>query len=188
MFSAEDAFVLDLEATQSMKTVVKGGMEVEVSDKANPFNSNNRVTEIGVFDPHSGRYDEYSLEKGDSVTALHELLKSKKRIIGHNVKYDVHWLNKLGFNTGHLIQEDTLVREYILRGGRDTYGALGLDTLAPTYGGGNKIDMMKILWNKGLTTDQIPYFIRSPYSKRRRVKYVESVGWARATSYAYSVR
>lgn len=165
MRNYDDALVLDLETTFSMKKAIKQGNEVEVSDIGSPFNPLNRVVEIGAYDPQSRNYYEFSVERGDSLEPLRELLVSKKRIIGHNIKYDCHWLKKIGMPVDHLTQEDTLVREYILRGGKHTYAHLGLDKLAPKYGGTNKLDAMKMLWKKGINTNEIPYFIRSPYLK-----------------------
>lgn len=126
----------------------------EKTDYATPFNSNNRSIYWGVYDPQTKEYKYYNLLK-DDITPLKELIENKvEMIIGQNIKYDVNWLTKIGIETRHLIQDDTLVREYVLRGGKDTYGKLGLDKLAPVYGGTTKIDIIKKMWKAGINIDK----------------------------------
>lgn len=133
------------------------------SDFAVAFNDLNRVVNIGVFDPQEHKYTEWWLGE-DDISTLKDLVENKaKVIIGQNVKYDVHWLNKLGIKTSHLLQDDTLIREHRLRGGKANMSDLGLDKLAPKYGGTKKVDVIKPLWKKFINTSEIDRKIISHY-------------------------
>lgn len=127
----------------------------EKTDFANPFNSDNRSVYWGYYDPQTKLYASINLKR-ESIEELKFLIENKvELLIGHNIKYDCNWLNQLGIKTSHLLQDDTLIREYVLRGGKDTYGSLGLDKVAPTYGGTPKVDILKPMWKAGINIDEI---------------------------------
>lgn len=141
----------------------EGGRKPEIiSDYAVPFNSRNSLEVIGVYTPHNNKYLQFRPAK-DNLSKLREIVAESEMIIGHNVKYDVHWLKAIGIDTDHLIQDDTLVREFILRGGKDTYEVLGLDTVAPLYGGTNKVDIIKPMWKKWINNCEIDHEILDHY-------------------------
>ena len=56
-----------------------------------------------------------------------------------------------------------MVQEYIIRGGKN--GGLGLDVLAPKYGGSAKIDVIKKYWDCGFVCSEIPKALLSKYLK-----------------------
>lgn len=154
--------VLDLETTWSYKTKYVRGQEKAVSDIGSPFNNDNRIVCVGV---HS--YDEgfrvFDFLGNDTQQDLVDFLKKYDTIVGHNIKYDVHWLRKVGVDTRGVTLIDTLVNENLLTGGKDTYGKLSLDKVAPKYGGTTKVDLIKKLWKAGVNTDEIPKHLLHQY-------------------------
>ena len=161
--------VLDLETTYSMRKVSKndkktrGRVDAYVTDFGSPFNHGNKIVRVGVYSPSIG-YKLFNLDSHpEGLEELKEIITSHDAIVGHNIKYDVHWLRAVGIDTTSHRLFDTLTTEYCLRGGSRKYGQLGLDTLALEYGGTNKIDITKKLWDSGVNTDEIPQYILDKY-------------------------
>lgn len=80
-------------------------------------------------------------------------------LVGHNIKFDLlhGWdekpLKKF-FKRGGKVW-CTQYAEYLIRGMQQKYHMASLNDLAKKYGGTQKIDEIKILWNKGVLTSQI---------------------------------
>jgi len=155
--------VLDLETTFTM--VSKYGKDTALTDFGSPFNDTNSVVLVGVKDLHTGAYTSYDMRKSSSKELLQAKLDCAKVLVGHNIKYDMLWLKQIGMSVEHLELRDTMLREYIILCGRhrEDGEGLGLNEVAPKYGGTPKPDIMKDMWSKGVNTDKIPMFILASY-------------------------
>lgn len=94
-------------------------------------------------------------------------MDSATRIVAHNAKFDLIWLISCGIDISHYRVFCTQVAEYLLRGQkRGPKGSLALETLSKHYGIPEKIDKVKIFWESGYETDEIPASILCPYGEQ----------------------
>lgn len=107
--------------------------------------------------------NEYTLQ-APPCNGLQELLDNSL-VIGFNIKYDLHWLRRLGLNVSHLKIWDCQIAEYMLSAQRTQYASL--NGTAEHYGLGSKLDVIETeYWSKGIDTDEIPLDILSNYLKQ----------------------
>jgi len=90
----------------------------------------------------------------------HEL-NGVDRLVGHNLKFDLQWLRHVGLKLDHLKMYCTQVAEYLIRGQQKI--SYHLADVSQRYGITPKIDRVKIFWNAGYETDEIPLHILNPY-------------------------
>lgn len=83
------------------------------------------------------------------------------RLVGHNIKFDLNWLNRIGIEYQHCRLWCTQVTEYLLRGQR--LGQLKLADISTEYGISEKIDLIKTFWDAGYETQDIPLHVLRPY-------------------------
>lgn len=128
--------VLDVENTvQFIEEIDEEGKKTKVIDNS-PYNPKNKLVAVGwrkIRNERIGDYnrsifyhDDYITEKhlhsyqvnvSDSPNELKEALLWADVIVGHNVKYDLMWLEACGFPVSHLQAYDTMIGEYILARG-----------------------------------------------------------------------
>lgn len=101
-----------------------------------------------------------------SIDELREELYAAKRIVAHNAKFDLLWLLQYGIDINPLKIFCTQVAEYLLCGQRCDKGSLTLGELSKKYGITDKIDKVKIFWESGYETDEIPASILLPYGEQ----------------------
>ena len=88
-------------------------------------------------------------------------------IIAHNISFDLHWLRACGIVLKNSIKlYDTMIAEYIISGQTKTYQDLSLADLSDEYLETPKDDKVKVFWDAGYETDEIPLEILLPYMKR----------------------
>lgn len=90
-------------------------------------------------------------------------------LIGFNIKFDLLWEMAQGnpdlrdfFARGGKIWDCQYV-EYLLHGQEQAYHMVALDDIVEDYGGRKKIDEVKLLWEAGVQTDQIPENLLADY-------------------------
>lgn len=83
------------------------------------------------------------------------------RLVGHNLKFDLSWLNWLGIDYSHCKLWCTQVADYLINGQQRI--GYSLDEVCKRRGIRQKIDKMKVYWAAGYETDEIPLHIRIPY-------------------------
>ena len=92
------------------------------------------------------------------------LLDSATVVAGFNLKYDLHWLQKLGFRIGRQRIYDCQVAEYILSKQQTAYPSL--DGAAFLRLGERKIDVIaEQYWKRGINTDAIPRALLAEYAE-----------------------
>jgi DNA polymerase-1 len=97
-------------------------------------------------------------EKIDEIQAV---INTAGRLVGHNLKFDLNWINDLGIQYGHCKLWCTQVSEYLLNAQR--IGDLKLADLSKKYLNIHKIDRVKTMWDAGYETTEIPLRILLPY-------------------------
>lgn len=93
----------------------------------------------------------------------HEISTANK-LVGHNLKFDLHWLNSFNLDTSKTQLYCTQVAEYDIRRQRIERG-LKLNDLAEYYKLPLKLDQVKMYWDDGKETDEVPANILCEYSE-----------------------
>lgn len=152
-------------AIHDVETTIKNK---ELGDsKAFPFYDDNRVVEnglaIGSFDDPKLEIELTRLEdKHDKIILQSNQERLIKLIVGHNWKFDLHYLMKHEAEIDGIPVRDWVARnhiwdtqsaEYILTGHRNKYPSL--DECAVKYGGVLKDDRIKIMWDAGIQTEEM---------------------------------
>lgn len=84
-------------------------------------------------------------------------------LVGFNLKYDLHWLKKLGFNFDGKRVYCAQLGEYLLTRQQTRYPSL--NECAEKYLGTRKLDVVATeYWDKGINTDGIPRDILAKYA------------------------
>lgn len=148
--------VLDVEAT-IFKYPHEG--DIKSSDRrGHPLSKWNKCVLVGW------KIDNTCTTQVPPCAGLQELLDNSL-VIGFNIKYDLHWLRRLGLNISHLKIWDCQIAEYMLSAQRTSYASL--NGTAEKYGLGSKLDVIETeYWSKGIDTDEIPIEILSEYLRQ----------------------
>lgn len=153
--------VIDLETEYSL--VEKVGKKKLVSDYGDCFNPNNKIVLVGVMDAGTGRYVSFDFRLPGRLALLKKHLAQYEGFIGHNIKYDLLWLKQVGIDLLDKRLYDTMLLEYIRLQGRHKDFGLSLNVVAPRYGGTAKIDVIKMMWEEGINTSDIPTHLLAAY-------------------------
>lgn len=147
--------VLDVETTKFPRAMPWNGYLVSI----------HAYTSEGEARSWLYNHKESTQSQRDIVKEVQEYVDQCDRVIAHNLKFDLHWFDDIG-----LVLKDkkiycTLVAEYILRGFSRMDG-LSLDALAEYYHLPSKLDKVKMFWDSGYETDEIPADILIPYGEQ----------------------
>jgi DNA polymerase I-like protein with 3'-5' exonuclease and polymerase domains len=136
--------------------------ETTIHNKGNPFDKRNFAVSYSTYWEgrvlQHVRYDDLTF-KGTLENALvHSLL-----LIGHNLKFDLHWARNLGItpNAGCRVW-DTQLAQFVLSG--QTHSFASLNELAELYSLPTKLDEVKDYWEKGISTEDIPPEVLEEYN------------------------
>ncbi len=129
--------------------------EVTTSNKGNPFDQTNKAVCIGY------KYNDEQTEVDFDVQRTSTGLRMDSLVIGFNLKFDLHWLRRMGsVPTGRLWC--CQVAEFLIRNQCNPYPSL--DDTCRTYGLSSKLDIVKSeYWEKGIDTNQVPPDILAEY-------------------------
>ena len=134
-------------------------LDVETTTKAkgSPFNAQNKLITI-----------QYKINNEKPIvlqqTEFHKIidvLNSASLIVGTNLKFDLHWLQReLGYKATCVW--DCQLAEFIFS--RQTWKYPDLATMCDNYNVSRKLDVVKTeYWEKGIDTDQIPFEVLAEY-------------------------
>ena len=101
----------------------------------------------------------------EMIDEIQEEISQAKRIVGHNLKFDLNWMRYLGVDFSKQQLFCTQVAEYLILGQRGM-GKLSLHDLSVKYLSVDKIDRVKIMWDAGYETSEIPLSILVPYQEQ----------------------
>ncbi len=150
-----------------MRTI---GLDVETSCKPNmhPWQAKAYLVAVGIVDT-TGRkktwvFNHNDVEPRDQQQMVKEIraeLLTADRIVGHNLKFDLNWMRKIGVDFTDCKLYCTQVGEFIITGQK--MGNLSLSNLSTKYLNVSKIDRVKTFWDAGWETAEIPLKILIPY-------------------------
>lgn len=136
-------------------------VETTTSNKGNPFDRTNKLIQIGFKTLHEPACV-LDFRDGFNVEEIQKTIDDARRIIGFNLKFDLHWLRRLGINIEHISVWDCQLAEFILEKQTNPYNSLN-DALTK-YQFPLKLDTVKLeYWDKGIDTDAIPREILTDY-------------------------
>lgn len=141
-----------------MKYPIAVDVECTIFDNGNPFSRSNRLVRIGVYDG-----EEYRLFDESNWNVLD--FSNRYEIIGFNLKFDLHWLRRVGISFDNCSVWDCQLAEFLLESQKNPYPSLARS--AYKYGLGEKLDIVSTeYWDKGINTDKIPPNILDEYLRQ----------------------
>lgn len=139
-------------------------IECTISNNGNPFDTTNKLVCAGFKFLNMKAWDIYLNEIG-SVKTMQDFIDQADILVGFNIKFDLHWLQKIGINFKGKRIWDCQLAEYILNYQKTPYPSL--NKACDKYGLKSKLDIVKTeYWDKGINTDAIPTNILSEYLKQ----------------------
>ena len=121
-----------------MNNVLVLDSETTVTNKGHPFTMDNKLVVVGVLDLDRNVKTLY----WDDYTGLQDRIDSASLLVGFNIKFDLHWLRRVGICIDLLRHRiwDCQLAEFILTGQRNPYPSL--DAVASKYDLGSKLDVV----------------------------------------------
>lgn len=137
--------------------IVTFDVETTTKNKGNPFTQDNQLVmyQLKINNDVPQVFHAYERE------AVVEILESADLVIGFNLKFDMHWLQR---TTGHKLNcvWDVQLAEFILS--RQQWKYPDLAKTCENYGVQQKLDIVKEdYWSKGIDTTEIPWEILAEY-------------------------
>ena len=144
-----------------MKTLVLD-VETTITNTGHPFTKDNKLMLVGL-DGHRVYDIEYGVEPHqESLKQIQVAVDSADVLVGFNIKFDLHWLQRYGINFKTKRVHDCQLVEFILRNQANPYPSL--NGTAEYYDLGTKLDEVKeTYWKNGIDTDKIPLNILTDY-------------------------
>jgi len=141
-----------------MRTLVLD-TESTIYASGNPFSEPNKLMCVGLYDGFCYTYldIERSLKPfKPRLDFLSQVLSQTELLVGHNLKYDLHWLRRYGIQPPEgIVIWDTQLAEYILSDQR--WVMPSLDEACKRVGIPGKTDSLASkYWDQGINTTEIP--------------------------------
>ena len=136
-------------------------VETTISNKGNPFDQTNKLCYVGIGDK---LFDiEYSHDPYvPKLQEIQQKIDNCDILIGFNIKFDLHWINRYGINFSSKRIWDCQLVHFILSGQLHSYPSL--NDVATYYGLGTKLDVVSSdYWKNGINTPDIPKSILEEY-------------------------
>lgn len=121
------------------------------------------TTRTWVFNHDEMEFDPFDTAKTQRqmIREIQKEVSAADRVVGHNLKFDLNWLKSIGVDFTHARLYCTQQAEYLLRG--QQAGGLKLAALSKKYLKVEKMDRVKVFWDAGSETSEIPLRILLPY-------------------------
>lgn len=137
--------------------------------KGNPFSRRNKLCYVGI--DLDGVYSDYDIEYsadpyGESLEAIRESFSKASLIVGFNLKFDLHWMDRYDVNLGIGSNIwDCQLAEFILSHQKWAYP--DLDEACFRRGLGRKLDVVDAeYWSLGIDTPEVPRDTLRSYLQR----------------------
>lgn len=117
-----------------------------------------KTSKVWFFNPPKG-------EPEDNLKEIQSTLDNTTLVVGHNIKFDLLWLQHVKLNLDNIEVWDTMVGEYLLHA-QNSNTEYSLNATSQRYGFGTKVDEMHEWWEQGYETDQIPLDLHERYVKQ----------------------
>jgi len=113
-----------------------------------------------VFTHNENKHNISNFIYDTGFAEIQEELNKYQVIVGHNLKYDINIIKYFGIDISKHKLYCTMVGEYLLNGQEREKS---LDNLCVRYSQPVKDDRIKVMWNSGMDTSEIPLSILIPY-------------------------
>lgn len=131
-------------------------IECTTSNKGNPFDNSNKMVCVGL------KWGDQTYIEYDNTEYIQPYIDQAPVLVGFNIKFDLHWLRRIGIDISKVTVWDCQIAEFLLNYQKTPYPSL--DEAAEKYGFEKKLDVVKLdYWEKGIDTDKIPREILSEY-------------------------
>lgn len=135
--------------------------ETTTKNKGHPFTPDNYVVSYSIK-INNGKTTFHYYTDLDFLTVLRTAISRCNLFVGFNIKFDLHWLYRLGITLPDGIDVfDCSLAEYVITGQEATM--VSLDEVLASYGLPPKQDKVKEYWSLGIDTPDIPYHILEEY-------------------------
>lgn len=133
-------------------------VETTISNKGNPFDQTNKLVCVGLKFTNETRFIFYE----EQFDYIQDIINNAAIIVGFNIKFDLHWLRRIGVDISKIRVWDCQLAEFLLNNQQTKYPSL--NEAAIKYSLPMKLDVVKSeYWDKGIDTDQIPREVLSEY-------------------------
>lgn len=135
--------------------------ETTTYNKGSPFDRRNELVCVAFTD---GQQSNVIRPLPDDLARLQKRLDDSERLIGFNLKFDLHWLRRIGLKFDEKRVYDVQAAEFVLSG--QTHRFPSLDEVSHKYLNETKIDEVRGYWEKGVQTNDIPWETLSAYAAK----------------------
>lgn len=132
-------------------------VETTTFNKGSPFDRRNELVCIACTTGVKTR-----VFRPSEREEVQRLLDDHERIVGFNLKFDLHWLRRAGITFDKKRVYDCQSAEFILSG--QTHKFPSLNDVSQKYLGRGKIDEVAALWAQGVQTTDIPWETLAAYA------------------------
>lgn len=132
--------------------------ETTTFQKGHPFARRNRLIDVGAL--RQGRV----ILNGDATELpnFQREVTNSTELVGFNLKFDLHWLRRVGIDYSHCRVWDCQLAEFLLTSQKVKYPSL--QGTCDRYGITGKVSLVKEeYWDKGVDTPDIPEDVRRTY-------------------------
>ena len=110
-----------------MREIISFDVETTTLDKGSPYNKDNKLVAVGL-----GDYLTYKdFPEGKNLHERKQEIVDSYILVGHNIKFDIAWLRRIGINFDKSIVRDTQLAEFIIS--NQTHSFSSLNELALKY-------------------------------------------------------
>lgn len=141
-----------------MNNILILDVETLISNKGNPFDITNKCVCVGL------KYTnvEACIWYNEEAKVIQPIINNASLIVGFNLKFDLHWLRRIGIDISKIKVWDCQLAEFLLNNQQTKYPSL--DQAAEKYSLPKKLDVVKSeYWDKGIDTDMVPREVLSEY-------------------------
>ena len=138
--------------------------ETTIKNKGHPFTPDNKLVCLGYkWLGAKTIIEEYDDEL---FSRFNDVLASSSLVVGFNLKFDLHWIRRIGCNLNNIKAVwDVQLAYFMLNCQNKPYPSL--NEVAEEYGFGQKIDVIaNDYWDKGIDTIDIPKEILHDYAAK----------------------
>ena len=132
-------------------------VETTTSNKGNPFDRTNKMVVMGTLNKYGTYVCTWSNFDWKSLKEMY--------LVGHNIKFDLHWARRSGVDITGISVWDTQLAEFILTG--QVHRFPSLNECLEKRGMSLKLDVVKTkYWDLAIDTDSIPRDILQSYLEK----------------------
>lgn len=146
------------------------GFDVETSSipRHYPYNEGSFLVNVCLCDTTGwskvytfNHQDVEDVNQAYCIEQIQEQINNSHRLVAHNAKFDLLWMRRLGIDYSHCDLFCTQVADYLLSGQKKQ--SYKLEDVSLRWGLTPKLDQVKVFWDSGYETDEIPLHILVPY-------------------------